>query len=475
MTDVTLVDAMRGLGLDGETWSAWRSFAKALDGDGAAMTSAERAIFEQATRRDRPLTEPPAEAYVIAGRRSGKSRMAGAIAVRCASRHYDLAPGEAAVVAIAAADKAQARVLYAYACAPFTTPTSRALTVLRDLVLRRTRFALDLAGGTSIEVSANSFRSIRGRSFCVALLDELGFWRDEASGDNPASEVIAAVRPALASLHGQLIGLSSPFAKSGPLFDVHARSFGKDDPHTLVWQAPTRVMNPTISQRLVDEAYDRDPESAAAEWGAQFRDDLTALLTHERLRAVVIAGRRDDLPPLADVDHVGVTDLASGSGTDSATLAIVHAELDGDRVVVVVDALREARPPFSPALLVAEHAALLRSYGEGEVWGDKWGAGFTDALYGRHGIRYRALPMTRSEAYVQFLGLVNSGAVELPEHPRLLQQLSRLQRRPGAAGRESVDHPASGHDDLSNVVAAACVLLHQAASASPVESLRFLN
>jgi hypothetical protein len=57
------------------------------------------------------------------------------------------------------------------------------------------------------------------------IADELAFWsRDD--GANPTSEVLNAVRPGLATLNGQLVGISSPFAKSGRLWDVYDRYFG---------------------------------------------------------------------------------------------------------------------------------------------------------------------------------------------------------------------------------------------------------
>ena len=39
----------------------------------------------------------------------------------------------------------------------------------------------------------------------------------------------------------------------------------------LVWQAPTRAMNPTVPQSIIDNAFEEDPAAAAAEYGAEFR------------------------------------------------------------------------------------------------------------------------------------------------------------------------------------------------------------
>ena len=45
----------------------------------------------------------------------------------------------------------------------------------------------------------------------------------------------------------------------------------------LVWQAPTRAMNPTVPQAVIDKAFEEDPESASAEFGGEFRGDILAV------------------------------------------------------------------------------------------------------------------------------------------------------------------------------------------------------
>ncbi len=467
----SLLETMASCGLTGETWAAWRVAAKCLDAEPLEPT--EQAIFEQCTHRTRPPSEPPAEFYGICGRRSGKSRVGGAGTSRALSRRYSsLAPGESAVAAVAASDRAQARTLFNYASAPFTTPMRGAVRALADLVTRRTRWELNLATGTNLEVHTAHFGRVRGRTFCVAVADELAFWQSE-DGSNPASEVLNAIRPGLATLGGQLIGISTPFAKAGALWDVYARYFGKDDDGVLVWQAPSRTMNPLIPERVVLGALERDPEAAKAEWLGEFRDDAAGLLTDAMLRAAVIVGRTADLPRLDGVDYLPFVDAATGGGADAMAMAIAHVEQEGDgRLVAVIDAAREVRPPFNPEDVVREFATLARAYGCVQVWGDRFAKGFTDAAFARHGLYYIPSELTRSELYVALLALINARSVELPAHERLVRQLLGLQRRAGAAGREQVDHPSHGHDDLANVCAGAAVLVHRLASAPVPPPLR---
>jgi hypothetical protein len=46
-----------------------------------------------------------------------------------------------------------------------------------------------------------------------------------------------------------------------------------------------------------------------------------------------------------------------------------------------------------------------------------------------------------------------SGEIELLDHPALIDQLAALERRTRSGGRDVVDHPSGGKDDLANAVA----------------------
>jgi hypothetical protein len=158
------------------------------------------------------------------------------------------------------------------------------------MVTRRTRWGIDLIGDFSIEVHMSNFGRIRGRTFALAIADELAFWSSE-DGSNPASEVLAAIRPGLITLGGQLVGISSPFAKSGPLWEAFERFYGTDHPSALVWRAPSMVMNPSLPQAVIDTALARDEAAARAEWLAEFRDDLRRS-AHRRSADQAVVPRR---------------------------------------------------------------------------------------------------------------------------------------------------------------------------------------
>ena len=52
-------------------------------------------------------------------------------------------------------------------------------------------------------------------------------------------------------------------------------------------------------------------------------------------------------------------------------LAVAHVSPLSGRIVV--DCVRETRPPFSPETIVREYGELLRRYGIGTVTGDRFG------------------------------------------------------------------------------------------------------
>ena len=113
------------------------------------------------------------------------------------------------------------------------------------------------------------------------------FWYDEGDDSrNAASGSLKGVRPSLATTHGPLIVICSPYARRGEVFETWKRHFGeKGDPRILVAQGASRELNPSLPQSVVDRAMDRDPASAGA--GSlllNFAPISRALSTERRLR-----------------------------------------------------------------------------------------------------------------------------------------------------------------------------------------------
>jgi hypothetical protein len=160
--------------------------------------------------------------------------------------------------------------------------------------------------------------------------------------------------------------------------------------------------------------------------------------------ACVVPGRRR-LAPRPGVDYRAFVDMSGGS-SDDAVLAIGHKQ-DGLAVVDQVEGQGGA-PPFDPRLAVVKFAGLLSEYRVGRVFGDHYAGETFRTDFQRHGIGYEVAQLTKSQFYEALEPRVNAGEVELPDVPKLQEQLLTLVRR-GAR----VDHQPGDHDDWANAVA----------------------
>jgi hypothetical protein len=244
--------------------------------------------------------------------------------------------------------------------------------------------------------------------------------------------------------------ISSPYARKGEIWNLYRKYFGKDgDPRILVAQAPSKVMNDTLPQSVVDRAYERDPASAAAEYGAEFRRDIEAFVSMEAVLACVDQGVFERSREYYKV-YQAFTDPSGGS-SDAFTLAIGFRDLQSKRLIV--SAIREHRPPFSPEQVVAEFSQLLKAYGVSKVVGDRYGGEFPRELFGKYGVRYETAAKAKSDCYIDLLSGINSRRIALIDDRRLLSQLIGLERRTARSGRDSIDHAPGQHDDIANAVA----------------------
>ena len=433
--------------LPGATWDRHRLVLRCILGETAKLSAADRRLIADCTG-NRPLPASPVrEAWLVCGRRSGKSTLAALLAVAAACfTAYRPARGERPRVLLIASDREQAGVEFDYIVGMLESSPS-----LAQMIVRKTADTIDLSNRVRIQVAACSFRSSRGFTNLVVICSEISFWRTDDGSRNPASEVLTAIRPSLATTNGLLIAISSPYSRSGPLYQAHERHFGKAG-RVLVWKAPSLVMNPSLDPSRIEDARSDDPAAAASEWDAEFRADISTFIDPEALQACVDTGVRER-PPAPGVSYFAFCDPSGGS-QDSMTLAIAHA--DGDRGVL--DCTREIIPPFDPKVTVAEFAAVLRSYRVSRVTGDAYSGAWVRSAFDAHGIRYDVSDKVKSAIYLETLPLINSRRVSVLDDKRLLSQFTGLERRTGrGGGRDSVDHGPSGHDDISNAAAGALI------------------
>jgi hypothetical protein len=433
--------------LPGESWSSWRTMLIAAMGE--PLTDEERPTFTRLTGRPREPLQRVEEFAAVVGRRGGKSRAMATLASYIAGLcKHSLVHGERGICLVIAPDQRQATITLDYATAAFEQSP-----ILKQLIAVRAGDALELTNGITIEVRAASFRRLRGPTYIAVIADEAAFWQSDEWSANADTEILNAVRPGLATTGGPLIIASSPYARRGVLWEVYRRHFGaRGDPLILVAQGTSRDFNPSLPQAVVDRAMERDRASATAEFLAQFRSDIEAFVTIEVVQACT--GDHVELAPDAATRYFGFVDPSGGSA-DSFTMAISHQ--DGERVVI--DAIREVRPPFSPEGVIDDLASLLSSYRISRVTGDRYAGEFPRELFRKRGIEYRCADKAKSDLFRDLLPLLNSARVVLPRSDRLTNQLVGLERRVSRGGRDSINHSPGSHDDIANAVAGAADLI----------------
>lgn len=448
--DLMTDSALFGEQFAGDSFKAWRALLAGFYG--LPLDDEELELFKRITALPEGPREALLELWLAIGRRGGKSIVIALVAIyEAAFNDYTdrLAPGEIATVLCLAADRKQARAVFRY-----VSGLLNANPMLRQMIVREDKESIALSNRTMIEVGTASFRSTRGMAYAAVICDEIAFWRSEDSA-NPDHEIVNALRPGLASLNGKLFALSSPYARRGELWGSYRRYYGKPG-EILVAQADTRTMNPTIPQRVIDQAYERDAASAAAEYGAQFRNDISAFISRDlvdnnaRMHPQVI-------PPQSGKRYVAFVDVAGG-GADEYTIAISHRESDR----VVIDGVWAERG--NPADITASYAKILKQYQIRRIVGDRYAAEWPRQEYRKHGITMDNSELNRSELYLELMPMLQTGTVELPPDQKALMQFSLLERRTGRNGKDSVDHGPQGHDDRCNSIAGAARLAKKGAN-----------
>jgi len=431
---------------------AQRSLLKALYG--LPLTQGEAAIFAACTGRARGRPRPFYDATIICGRRSGKSsRIVANVAAYEAvygGHEGGLARGEQGVIHVVGPHRDIADVTVNFVKGKFAVPA------LRRLVREESVQALRLRSGLVIEVETASRLAGRSRGGPLVILEETAFFPSEESPE-PDVEILAALRPTMLTYPGaRLLKVSTPYARRGVLYEDWLKHWGRADSDTLVWVAPTTLMNPAVDPKRIAADLERDPIRYAAEYVTDptcpFRTDVSGFLDDATLTAAVVPGA-SGLPYDPAGQYTGGADLAGG-GADEHAAVVAQRAPEGAAVV----AIRGWGNKVPLEQVLDEMAEFLTSYGLRSAWADRYAAGWPVEAFQRRGVVLQTCPKPTGETYLEFGGALRQQRVALPEHPKLLSQLRGLERRVSRDGRDTVNHRPGMHDDVAAATARAVVM-----------------
>jgi len=355
---------------------------------------------------------------------------------------------------IIASDRVQAGVIFGYVANFFHD-----VPLLRKMLVSKTKDSLELNNGIRIEVHTCDYRSVRGYTLIGGICDEVSFWPTDERAASPDKEIINAIEKGMASIpSAMLVITTSPYGKVGEAWEGYERNYGKDTDE-LCWVGDSKSMNPTLRQKTIDRAYEKDPVAASSEYGAQFRSDVAGFLSVEAVAACVVP-ERYELAPRTERTFYAFCDPSGGS-SDSMTLGIAHAEKD----VAVLDLLREVIPPFSPddhrsglhddLANAAAGALVLCGAGGGAYGWLDWMAGLAKGIFTfpsepretspRDDLRGKRAAMQQE---MKLLGVTSSTPQEPPPNPPCEKCKSVTVKIGGAGYRCS----QCGHQDPGGLV-----------------------
>ncbi len=426
-----------------DSWENWFTALRCLYG--LRLRPDELPLIGECTGNDIRKSNGFSTALWVVGRRSGKTRLAalvGSYEATLAGREKALRKGEKGIVAVVAPSRRQASICRDYIRGIFEPP------MLAQLIKKETTEGLELTNNIRIEVLTGDWRAVRGFTLICAIVDEAAFFGlSEESKVRSDTELIRALKPGLATSGGKLLAITSPYARKGWTWETHHRNFGNKAAKTLVWNCPSKTMNPTLPQSVIDEAIAEDLASAKSEYLGEFRDDVSEFLPRSVIDALVVKGRRQ-LMRHANRQYKAFCDL-SGGRSDDATLAIGHREDE----TAVIDFQRRWKAPFDPNAVIGDMLADLRDYKINSIMGDNYAAEFASQGFQRFGINYVKCPKAKSDLYLELLPRLCSQTVELLDDEFAIKQLAGLERRTRSGGKDLIDHPTGGKDDLANSIA----------------------
>lgn len=466
--------------------SAQRALVLAADGIAPTHLDAEATRYHFGAERIE-ISQRPMFVLCRSGRRSGKSLLAALIALLFGALFCELRrppgegetpgpdglvgvrPGEFVRGVVVTPRVQQARGTFRHLVGAVRNSPKLKKHIVSDntesMVLRR-------ADGheVTIEILAASPKGTNLRSswFIGAVLDEAAFFQERDASINLVEQRDAIV-PALCR-GGQVWIVSSPWADDDDFSKSFEESFGNPS-ETLAFHSDSMRMNPTLDRAVVERLRAKDPDFVAREYDAVPMAS-TGMGWFSTAAIAAACVRTERILPPNDAPHWAGSDL--GFRKNSSALALARREDwrkgEGHVARAVLAYFEELIPekgrPLKPSAVIASFAKAALRYRAASVVGDGIYQATADEEFpktvsddGRQ-VYYDCWSTSlEAEVFTEFRRRMNEGLLDLPNDPRIIQQLQDTKQRKLANGRVGPLVPRTGaaHGDLMVAIVLACV------------------
>lgn len=426
--------------------------------EGAELDRAQRSMFRTLTHTHwptRPRSEGYRDAYLRLGRRSGKStRICAPLAVAGLLARVDhlLAPGETARVLLVAPNRDQTRTLL---------DASAGLLDLLGIPHERLTSAVRVEGlRVTIETTTADAVAPRGPTAVLVVVDEAALLPFEAGAEGNDRELVAALRPTLATTKGRFVMASTPWGRSGIHFERVEEHLGSAGGRAVAFAAPTWIVNPTITEEQTREE-EPDDRTWRREWAAIPGDVDSAAFSSSDLDACLDEAIRYRDPTPGTSYSIGYDE---GGRQSARALVVTHKEFrkrEGVVVEVVVQDLVRRWPPGSGVdhdAVMREVATISRRYNRARVLRDLFAGDAVSSALQRHGVRSEEAsmsPQAQAQRFRDLQALIETHRIRLIPDPQLIGELRGLRETLHQGGRVTFSKGGrrGEFDDLADALA----------------------
>lgn len=379
-------------------------------------------------------------------RQQGKSLLAGCIAI------YLLFHLRGVYILLVAASEAQAKAI---ALQKFKRPIEANPRLKRDARVLENRIEVPALGNV-LEIVPASEATSPGRTVNLLILDE---------AREIADELYLRLRPSTLACEGRTLITSTPGPPRGFFYEL----VSNPGPETFVYDAGAQVINPFTSERHLRQAaehahlfpglYDREYRGVFADLGDSF-------VTRAKLDQVVDAALENRAG--SEQPTYGFLDLSRKRDLTSLVLVEWRRQPDESKVLVVtlIESWDPRKFPGGELDFGVVKARLAEVFERFQVRrlgvDDRAEAGEFLQWCARQGWGGRIVPLAATaDSNMRMWGAlaerIGNGAIRLPRHRRLLDELLSLRVEDMAGGRawRVVDTRRKLHRDVSMALAGA--------------------
>ena len=415
---------------------------------------------------------------LCAGRRSGKTRVFGVLALHGAFSR----PGFKVLIVSSGVDSAKNM---------FADISGMAMgsAHLRGSVADDLTRELTLSNGSTIKCVPSSMKQVRSTEADLLIVDEAGFVDQDIW---EAAEPVVGARPG-----ARVLIASSPWRGPGHFFhDLWRQGMDAPDSEVRSWHWPSTV-SPLVDQVWLEAVRRRNaPDYFAREYLAEWTDESGAYFSSDELMAAV-----------ADYELLSPADARSkhafegwfpvaggidwGMARDQNAVVLIGVlddlGLNEDRLPRIFIPWLDARFKWPYEQFLEELCSLAQSFdvkvfaSETNGVGDFPTSSLADRLWNKYNVmtpvaRVWTDVRRKQSGFGMVKGLLQTGRLVLPRHPELLKELRALEFEQTPSGATKISVPErAGHDDLAMALMQAVLCVHSNGLSQPLLEGRAIN